>query len=76
MTATITPIGRAAEPMPHVGSFLSPRVEAMMEAQRALAYSDGERDGYWAGLRWGSVSWIVIGLIAGALLRHVLGPLT
>lgn len=77
MTATITPIGRAADtPSTHTRAAFSPHVDELMEAQHALGYLDGERDGYCKGVRWGSVSWFVVGLIVGLLVRHALGPLT
>lgn len=75
MTATITPIGRAPEPASFTGAALSPRVEALLEAQHALGYLDGERDGFITGARWGAVRWLVAGFTVGALLRHVLGVL-
>lgn len=77
MTATITPIGRAADvPSTHTRAALSPRVDELLQAHYGQGFLDGEREGYFKGLRWGSVSWLVVGLIVGVLIRHALGPLT
>lgn len=76
MTATVTPIGRAVDPACHTGAAFSPRLQDLLETQRALGYLDGERAGYFKGVRWGSLSWLIVGLVTGILLRHVLGPLT
>lgn len=77
MTATITPIGRAPEVgTAHVRAALSPRIEEIMKANYGQGFIDGEKEGYFKGMRWGSVSWLVVGLVVGILIRHALGPLT